>query len=274
MSAWDNSRLRLTVLGSGTSMGVPKLGCQCRVCRSSDPGDKRTRSSVLLSHAGRNVVIDTTPDFRFQALRAGLNRLDAVVFTHGHADHILGFNDIRPFNMHQESLLPVYASAETLAILRRTFAYVFDDTPSFRTAPHVGVHTIDGPFDLFGAQLIPVPALHGEMEVLGFRFGRAAYLTDCSSIPESSKVLLGGLDDLIVDALRDSPHPRHQTVEQALAIVSELRPRRAWFTHIGHKLPHEETNRRLRAQGFPHVQLAYDGLNFEVQQVAGIRRSE
>ena len=261
----DNSPLRLTVLGSGTSMGVPTLGCRCRVCRSPDPRDNRTRPSVLLSRAGRNVVIDTTPDFRFQALRARLDRLDAVVFTHGHADHILGFDDIRPFNMHQKELVPVYASAETLAILRRTFAYVFDDTPSLSTIPQVSLRRIDGPFDPFGAELVPVPALHGEMEVLGFRFGRAAYLTDFSSLPESSKRLLGGLDDLILDALRHTPHPMHQTVEQALAVVAELAPRRAWLTHIAHELPHEETNLRLRDRGLPHVQLAYDGLSFEVQ---------
>ncbi len=256
--------LRLTVLGSGTSMGVPTLGCRCRVCHSSDPRDNRTRPSVLLSRAGRNVVIDTTPDFRFQALRAGLERLDAVVFTHGHADHILGFDDIRPFNLRQKGHLPVYASAETLAILRRTFAYAFDGSPAISTIPQVTLHTIEGPFDPFGAKLVPVPAVHGPMSVFGFRFGRAAYLTDFSSLPDSSKQLLRGLNDLMLDALRDTPHPMHQTVEQALGLVTELAPRRAWFTHIAHELPHEETNARLRDRGFPHVQLAYDGLSFEV----------
>ena len=255
---------RLTVLGSGTSMGVPTLGCHCRVCRSSDPRDNRTRPSVLLSRAGRNVVIDTTPDFRFQALRAGIDRLDAVVFTHGHADHILGFDDIRPFNLRQNAHLPVYASAETVAILRRTFAYAFDGSPAVSTVPQVTLNIIEGPFDLCGAELVPVPAVHGPMSVLGFRFGRAAYLTDFSGLPDPSKELLRGLDDLVLDALRDTPHPMHLTVEQALAVVSQLTPRRAWFTHIAHELPHAETNARLRAQGFPHVQLAYDGLSFEV----------
>jgi len=266
LSEHSTPPLRLTVFGSGTAMGVPKLCCRCRVCRSDDPHDKRTRASLLLSRAGRNIVIDTTPDFRMQALRAGLNRLDAVVFTHGHADHILGFDDLGPLTMLLDSLLPVYGSAETLAILRRTFAYVFDNTPTDRTIPQVSLHAIDGPFDLFGTQFIPVPALHGDMEVLGFRFGRAAYLTDFHSISEPSKALLVGLDDLIVEALREKPHPKHQTLEQALALVSELRPRRAWFTHLGHKLPQEETNRQLRSRGFPHVQLAYDGLSFEVRQ--------
>ncbi len=257
--------LRLTVLGSGTSMGVPTLGCPCRVCHSSDPHDNRTRPSILLSASGRNVVIDTTPDFRFQALRAGIERLDAVVYTHGHADHILGFDDIRPFNLRQRSHLPVYASAETLAVLQRTFAYAFDGSPALSAIPQVTQHAIEGPFDPFGVEFVPVPAIHGDFAVLGFRFGRAAYLTDFSVLPEPSKPLLRGLDDLILDALRDTPHPMHQTVEQALALVAELEPRRAWFTHIAHDLPHQETNARLRAEGFAHVQLAYDGLSFEVQ---------
>ncbi len=261
----EDRALRLTVLGSGTSMGVPTLACPCRVCGSTDPRDNRTRPSVLLSCGDRNVVIDTTPDFRFQALRAGLQRLDAVVFTHGHADHILGFDDIRPFNMRQKAHMPVYASVETVKILRRTFAYVFDGAPAISTIPQVTLHTIEGPFDPCGVELVPVPAVHGDMSVLGFRFGAAAYLTDFSSIPESSKKLLLNLDDLVLDALRDTPHPMHQTVEQALALLTELAPRRAWFTHISHDLPHEETNTRLRTTGYPHVQLSYDGLSFEVR---------
>ena len=244
---------------------MPKLGCPCRVCRSDDPRDNRTRASLLLSLAGRNIVIDTTPDFRRQALREGLDRLDAVIFTHAHADHILGFDDIGPLCAQRQSLLPVYASRETLAILQRTFSYAFDNTQNYRLIPQVSLHTIDGPFDLFGAQFIPIPVPHGEIEVLGFRFGSAAYVTDFSSISESSKALLVGLDDLIVEAVRQKPHHKHQTLDQALALVCELRPRRAWFTHLGHKLPQEETNRQLRSRGFRNVQLAYDGLSFEVK---------
>ena len=258
--------LRLTVLGSGTSMGVPTLGCSCRVCSSEDPRDRRTRSSVLLEADGRNVVIDTTPDFRTQALRERLGRLDAVVYTHGHADHILGLDDIRPFNIKQKSTIPLYASPETLAILRRTFSYIFDDSATpHSTLPGVRVNTIDGPFDPFALpgrriEVVPVPVRHGPIEVLGFRIGRFAYLTDFSSIPDESKALLGDMDDLILDALRHTPHPMHSTVEQSLALVEELRPRRAWFTHIAHELAHEETNKRLPE----NVNLAYDGLSFEV----------
>src|SRR6266702_7699402 len=257
--------LTITVLGSGTSMGVPTLGCPCRVCRSNDPRDKRLRPSMLLSRNGQNVVIDTTPDFRQQALRVGLDRLDAILLTHGHADHILGFDDIRPFNIRQRAALPVYSNEETFRIIRRVFAYVFDNKPTLSTVPSVTLNTIKGPFELLGTPFVPVPMLHGEMEVLGFRFGRAAYLTDFSKIPDSSMALLKGLDELVLDALRDIPHPMHQTVEQALALIQQLKPRRAWFTHIAHDLPHAETNERLVKMGYPHVQLAYDGLEFEVQ---------
>lgn len=266
--------LRLTVLGSGTSMGVPTVGCRCAVCCSTDPHDKRTRASILLSFrstslggvTARNIVVDTTPDFRYQALRAGLDRLDAVVFTHGHADHILGLDDIRPFNLIQRAVLPIYATDETLDILKRTFSYIFDGVPTQSTVPSVALHRIDGPLTLFGLPLLPVPARHGEMAVLGFRSGRAAYLTDFSSVPPESKELLRDLDDLILDALRYTPHPMHSTVEQSLALVDELKPKRAWFTHICHDLPHAETNARLAAHPGPsQVRLAHDGLSFEVR---------
>jgi phosphoribosyl 1,2-cyclic phosphate phosphodiesterase len=252
--------LQLTVLGSGTSMGVPTLGCHCAVCESPDPHDRRTRPSVLLAYGGRNVVVDTTPDFRYQAMRARIDHLDAVLFTHGHADHVMGLDDIRPYNMKQRGAVPIYASADTLAILRRQFAYIFDEAPAESTVPLVALHTIDGPFDLFGARIIPIPAIHGSQPVLGFRCGGAAYLTDFSRVPESSKALLGGLDHFVLDALRYVPHPTHSTVDQSLALVRELKPKHAWFTHICHDLGHAETNARLPE----NVRLAYDGLQFEV----------
>ena len=257
--------LKITVLGSGTSMGVPTLGCPCRVCGSNDPHDKRLRPSLLISRLGQNVVIDTSPDFRQQAMHVALDRLDAILLTHGHADHILGFDDIRPFNIRQGAALPVYGNEDTFQIIRRVFSYVFDDKPTLSTVPRVTLKPAKSPFELLGISFIPVPLLHGEMEVLGFRFGRAAYLTDFSVLPDSSVPLLEGLDDLVLDALRDIPHPMHQTVEQALALIERLKPRRAWFTHIAHDLPHAETNQRLLKMGYPHVQLAYDGLQFEVQ---------
>lgn len=241
-------------------MGVPTLGCHCAVCESSDPHDKRTRPSVLLSYGGHNVVIDTTPDFRYQALRAHIDRLDAVVYTHGHADHVMGLDDIRPYNLKQRSVVPIYASAETLALLRRQFGYIFDDAPAESTVPMVELHEIDGPFDLFGARIVPVPAMHGSHPVLGFRVGSVAYLTDFSRVPESSKALLQNLDHFILDALRYVPHPTHSTVERSLALVRELKAKHAWFTHICHDLSHAEANARLPED----VRLAYDGLQFEV----------
>ena len=254
----------ITVLGSGTSMGVPTLGCHCPVCESKDPHDNRLRPSLLLSHNARNVIIDTTPDFRQQALRAGLDRLDAVLLTHGHADHILGFDDIRPYNIRQRQPMPVYGTEETFDIIRRAFSYAFEEKPAQSTVPRVDLHPITGPVELVGLTITPIPLVHGSMKVLGFRFGRAAYLTDFSSLPESSAALLRDLDELIIDALRDIPHPMHQTVQQALALIDQLKPARAWFTHISHDLPHAETNQRLRAMGYPHVQMAYDGLQLEL----------
>src|SRR5580692_3435775 len=257
--------LKITVLGSGTSMGVPSLACHCPVCSSNDPHDNRLRPSLLLSRNNQNVVIDTTPDFRQQALRAQIERLDAILLTHSHADHIMGFDDIRPYNLRQQTAMPVYSNAETFDVLRRAFAYVFDGRPQVSTIPIVTLHEAKAPFELLGTTFTPIPLVHGSMEVLGFRFGRAAYLTDFSSVPDSSLALLTDLDDLILDALRDVPHPMHQTVDQALALIKKLNPRRAWFTHIAHELPHAETNERLRNLGYSNVQLAYDGLKIEVQ---------
>lgn len=245
-------------------MGVPSLGCHCRVCRSQDPHDNRTRPSLLLSRADRHAVIDTTPDFRFQALREKLDSLDGIVYTHGHADHILGFDDIRPYNLRQQGPIPIYANRETLDILHRAFSYVFDGRPAQSAIPSVTPHIIDGPFELLGVTWRPIPAEHGDMPVLGFRVGGLAYLTDFSRVPEQSMPLLADADELVMSALRDEPHPMHQTVAQALELVSQLHPRRVWFTHIAHDLPHDETNERLLRLGFPHVQLAYDGLSFEV----------
>ena len=241
-------------------MGVPTLGCHCAVCESTDPHDQRTRPSVLLSYGGRNVVIDTTPDFRAQAMRARMDHLNAVLYTHGHADHVMGLDDIRPFNLKLKGPVPIYGAAEMLAVLRRRFAYIFEAEPG-SWVPLVDLHEIDGPFDLFGTNFVPIPAIHGTQSVLGFRFGRAAYLTDFSSVPDSSKELLRGLDDFILDALRYVPHPAHSNVEQSLALVEELKPRRAWFTHICHDLGHEQANARLPE----NVRLAYDGLSFEVE---------
>lgn len=253
--------LRVTFLGTGTSMGVPTLGCECRVCRSADPRDRRTRPSLLLEYDGRAVVIDTSPDFRQQALQANLKRVDAVLYTHGHADHILGLDDLRAFNLRQGKI-DLYANRATQEIIRATFGYIFQGGTPDSTIPLVALHEIDGTFELYGRRFVPLTVWHGEMEVLSFRFGRAAYVTDFSTIPPAALAELHGLDLLVLDALRDLPHPNHSTVENSLALVRELRPRQAYFIHMSHDLPHQETNARL-PKG---VELAYDGLVVELEE--------
>jgi len=252
--------MKLKFLGTGTSAGVPILTCHCVVCSSADPHDKRTRPSVLLEYDERVVVIDTTPDFRAQALREGLERLDAVVFTHAHADHILGLDDTRLFYFRQKTPIPIFGDERCLATIRATFAYIFNGGQAYPGVGKLDAHCISGPFELWGLKLTPIPVLHGNMPILGYRFRDAAYITDVSAIPEASFPLLESLDVLILDALRHKPHPTHLSLDQALALVERIQPRRAFFTHIAHELGHAETNARLPA----HVRLAHDGLELEV----------
>jgi len=256
------SRLKITVLGSGTSVGVPTLGCHCDVCTSADPRDNRLRPSVLLSYQDRQVLIDTTPDFRTQALRVGLQRLDAVLFTHAHADHVMGLDDVRPFNFRQKERIPIYASADTMASIQSCFHYIFDSGKKESNVPQLDARLIAGaPFDVFGMEFIPIPILHGSQTIYGFRFGAAAYLTDHSDIPESSLEKLRGLDVLFLDALRYKPHPTHSTVDRSTATAQKLAARRAFFTHIGHDLGHARAESLLP----PGVRLAYDGLEIVVE---------
>jgi phosphoribosyl 1,2-cyclic phosphate phosphodiesterase len=252
-------RAVLTVLGSGTSMGVPTIGCQCRVCSSTDPRDHRTRPSIMLEYDGRCVLIDTTPDFRQQAIRESIRRLDAIVYTHAHADHILGLDDIRPLSFKNAGRIPLYAHAPTAHAVQHIFSYIFDEESEYGARARVQMNHIEGTIELFGAQFEPVRIIHGSAEIHGYRFGSAAYLTDFSEIPPESMERLRGLDILFLDALRHRPHPTHSTVANSLRLVEELQPRRAFFTHICHDLPHEETNSSLPE----HVRLAHDGLKLE-----------
>jgi phosphoribosyl 1,2-cyclic phosphate phosphodiesterase len=253
--------LKITVLGSGTSSGVPTIGCGCAVCKSTDPRDSRLRPSILISNGEWNIVIDTTPDFRTQVLRANVNRLDAVIYTHGHADHIMGLDDVRPFNFHQRSRIPIYATPATLRVIERAFSYVFVKRDVKTAIPQIDVNVIgDEPFEVQGLRFEPIPLLHGADTILGFRFANAAYLTDHSEVPESSIAKLKGLDVLFLDALRHKPHPTHSTVETSIATARRLRARRTWFTHICHDLPHAATQATLP----PNVFLAWDGLEIDV----------
>ena len=252
----------LTVLGSGTSMGVPTIGCDCAVCHSSDLRDRRTRPSILIEYDGRAVLIDTTPDFREQAIRENIRHLDAVLYTHTHADHLLGIDDLRPLSfMHKPGHLPLYAHPEAADFIRNMFRYIFDADYKFGGLPRVELKSIAGPVELFGARFEPIPIIHGDAEIYGFRFGSAAYLTDHSEIPESSLTKLEGLDILFLDALRHKPHPTHSTVEHSLETVERLKPKRAFFTHICHDLPHKQTNAALPG----NVKLSYDGMKLEFE---------
>jgi phosphoribosyl 1,2-cyclic phosphate phosphodiesterase len=252
----------LTVLGSGTSMGVPTIGCNCAVCHSPDPRDRRTRPSVLIGYGGRNVLIDTTPDFREQAIREEITHLDAVLYTHTHADHLLGIDDLRPLSfLHKPNRLPLYAHPEAAEFIRNMFRYIFDSDYKFGGLPQVEMRSINGVLELFGARFDPIRLIHGDAEIYGFRFGSAAYLTDHSEIPEDSLAQLKDLDILFLDALRYKPHPTHSTVEHSLQTVERLRPQRAFFTHICHDLAHEATDAALPE----NVKLSYDGMKLQFE---------
>lgn len=258
--------MRVTVLGSGTSHGVPMIGCDCAVCRSSDPRDRRSRVSIAIDLGAdardvRHLLVDTSTDLRAQALANDVRRVDAILFTHSHADHIMGLDEVRRYNAMQRSAIPCFADERTLADLRRVFDYIFDPPPMLGGGiPQLSLFRIAGPFTLGGAEIVPVPILHGTRPILGFRIGAFAYLTDCSAIPDASWPLLTGVRTLILDALRDRPHPTHFNIAQALAVVERLAPERTFLTHVTHDLPHAATCARLPAG----VELAYDGLAFDV----------
>lgn len=252
----------LTFLGSGTSMGVPTLGCACAVCMDArTPGsrNRRTRPSLRLRFNNRTVVIDTGPDFHAQAIREDLTQLDAVFYTHHHADHILGMDDLRPLSFRHQDFLPLFADESTAASLERVFGYTFREENRYPTSARVRIHPLPAPgesVEVFGASFQRIPVIHGRERITGYRFGAAAYLTDLSDLPEEAIPMLAGLDILIVDALRRAPHPSHSHLDKSIALVERLQPRRAFFTHMSHELDHNQTEAELP----PHIRLAYDGL--------------
>jgi phosphoribosyl 1,2-cyclic phosphate phosphodiesterase len=261
--------MRITVLGSGTSHGVPSIGCDCAVCRSTDPRDQRTRPSILIeldvnsgatgpaAALARSILVDTSTDLRAQALTHDIRRVDAILFTHTHADHVFGLDDVRRFNQMQRGAIPCYADARAVGELRHMFSYIFEP-PQQRGGglPQLSLFRIGGTFTLGGVEIVPVPLLHGALPILGFRIGTFAYLTDCNHIPDASWPLLDGVRTVIVDALRHRRHSTHFSVAEAIEVVTRLGAERAYFTHICHDLPHAETCAQLPAG----VELAYDGL--------------
>jgi len=257
------SDLTITFLGTGTSQGVPMIGCDCPVCRSDDPRDTRTRASIYVETPEAAWVVDTGPDFRAQALREGVRRLDAVIYTHSHTDHIMGFDDLRPY-CHGGRDLPIHAGSETMADLQRVFIFAFNGQnrwPGYlRPVPCV----IEGPFRLGETTITPLPLEHGRAAILGFLFSRneeplVAYLTDCKVVPPAAIERIHGVRHLIVDALRHTPHPTHMSVEEALALRAQVRPQFTWFTHLCHDLGHAATESMLPET----ARIAYDGLKIE-----------
>jgi phosphoribosyl 1,2-cyclic phosphate phosphodiesterase len=252
--------MRVTMLGTGTSHGVPMIACHCPVCRSDDPRNKRTRASAVVQAGGATLLLDTATELRLQVLRTGIERVDAVLYTHFHADHVSGLDDLKAFNAVLGSPLPCYGNAITEASLRERYGFAFAGTPWVGAIPHIVFTVATAPFALFGLELTPVPLYHGQIMACGWRIGDVAYLTDTNGIPASSMGLLRGLELMIVDALRFRPHPTHFTVAEALAAIAELRPKRALLTHIAHDLDHASVNAGLPTG----VELAYDGLVVEL----------
>ncbi|HUR32275.1 MAG TPA: MBL fold metallo-hydrolase [Vicinamibacterales bacterium] len=267
--------VRVTLLGTGTSHGVPMIGCDCATCRSTDPRDRRSRPSIVIERTDpvdgppsfrqsvRSVLVDTSTDLRQQALTHNLRRVDAILFTHSHADHILGLDEVRRFNVIQKSAIPAYGDARTVADLRQTFSYIFNaSTPQGGGLPKLTLSTVAGPFTLGGLEIQPVPLLHGARPILGYRFGSFAYLTDCNVIPDGSWPLLQGVRTLVLDALREKPHPTHFNVTQAIDAARRIGADRTYFTHVCHDLGYVETCARLP----DGIELAYDGQVIELSE--------
>lgn len=257
--------MKITFLGTGTSHGVPAIGCYCEVCCSSDPLNQRFRSSIYVQSDHCQFVVDTTPDFRSQCLRANISRLDAIIYTHEHSDHLLGLDELRRFRSSTGKRLPTYGSAKVLECIQRIFPYALENPPLYKGLPELDLYEIQGPFELKDLRLTPYWMPHGITQTLGFRFDtlrgpRFAYLTDCKEVSYSIRQDLRGIPLLILDALRKQPHPTHMTLDEALEVVREIRPERALFTHISHEMDHHSINAELPET----IQLAYDGQVVEI----------
>lgn len=251
--------MNITVMGSGTSTGVPMVGCGCRVCSSDNPKDKRSRTSLLISHNGRSILVDTSSDLRQQVLREGVKKVDAVFFTHAHADHVNGIDDLRGFYFLYKEVIPCFASQSTLSTLQSGFGYIFHEEDNSGYAPLLSANEISDPFELFGLQVIPIPLVHGRTTATGYRIGAFAYLTDCSAIPDSSLPLLKGLDLLIIDGLRWTGHPFHYNIEGAITAAGKLNAARTVLTHLTHEVAYSEGDKLP-----PGFEFAFDGMKFDL----------
>jgi phosphoribosyl 1,2-cyclic phosphate phosphodiesterase len=256
--------MRVTFLGTGTSTGVPVVGCHCRVCTSTHPYNKRLRQSVAIETQGKHLLIDTSTDLRLQLLRHPIPRLDFILFTHSHSDHLMGLDDIRPFNFRQREPLQAFANPPTAKAVRRAFSYIWDDRSQIGGGkPQLELHEVTEAFTCEGIEIVPIPVEHGDWTIFGFRIGRFAYITDTNGIPDSSMRLLEGIDVLALDGLRPAPrHPTHFTTDEAVACALEIGARETWLIHLTHEVDHEELDATL-PEG---VRLAYDGLVLEIDE--------
>ncbi len=258
----QQSSIQVIFLGSGTSHGIPMIGCDCEVCTSDDPRDKRTRPGIAVRWGGHTVLIDTTPELRLQCVANRIDRAEAILYTHHHADHVAGLDDVRRFNWLMDAELNCYGTQDTLDYVRQMFVYAFEEDseyPSHKPALNL-VPIDDEPFTLFGLAVTPIPVMHGPLPVMGYRFGRFAYCTDCNYIPEKSMARLRDLDVFVLDAVRLRPHPTHFNIEQAIETAHRVGARQTYFTHIAHQIKHQTISDQLP----DNIALAYDGLTFSV----------
>ncbi len=253
--------MKIIVLGSGTSTGVPSLCCDCEVCQSEDPFNKRLRASILIQSNGANFLVDTSTDLRQQCLRYKITHIEAVLYTHHHADHVHGIDELRCFNFFNKAAIPCYGNEVTLSMIKKNFGYIFNgNRPEGGGIPQLILNTIENkPFEVEGTHITPVPINHGSLTILGYRIGNAAYITDGSGVPNESKNLLMGLDILIINSVGFKPHPTHFCLPEALEVVSDLKPKRTFLTHINHTYDHKTVSKKLPG----NVELAYDGLEIE-----------